>query len=567
MQISLNRFDEYIDDVILKRGLAYFRKGKVHEPEEVGPGEYETIVEGTEAYTVRLVVANEVVTEHVCSCPYDMGPVCKHVAAVLFFMQQDALGIKKKPSGKGTSGTKKTAKRKTVAERIDETLYNIGHDELKQFIREQATVNSQFRNLLLASFALHDPDESKGFYEKRLKAILRSAKNSDGFIGWSVSNRVGEAVSELLRQAGKQIESHNYATAVSICTAVMEQMVAALQFSDDSGGSIGDGIHTACDLLFSIAEARPQEHIRKLLLDYCLKAVEKKIYSGWDWHTGMLRIASLLVSTDAEIERLTGNLDKEQGTGYDSEETQSITYGLIAKTKGQKEAEAYLEANLGNPKLRRTAIKLALERGEYVKAAGIAEDGIKYDRKDRPGLVVEWYDWLLKIAQARNDREQILQYARTLFIENFRPQQDYYAILKQQVKPEIWTGYVEDLIRDIAGNNRNWYAGEQIADICIREGWLDRLLELVKASPSLNTIAQYEGVLAKIYPSELVNLYALAVAEYLKTNVGRNHYQHACRYLRRMIKLGGREKTSELVALLRAEYPQRKALMEELKSV
>ncbi|NTW84523.1 MAG: hypothetical protein HGB36_14420, partial [Chlorobiaceae bacterium] len=298
MLIPLNRFDEYIDDVILKRGLAYFRNGKVHEPEEPGPGEYETIVEGTEAYTVRLVVANEVVTEHLCSCPYDMGPVCKHVAAVLFFLQQDTLDLKKKPSGKGASSTKKTVKRKTFAERIDEMLDNIGHEELKQFIREQATLNVQFRNLLIASFAIHDPGESKRFYEKQLKSILRSAKDRDGFIGWSTSNRVGEAVNELLHLAGKQYESQNYSTTVSICTAVMEQMVAALQFSDDSDGSFGDCINTACDMLFSIAEARPQEHIRKLLLDYCLKAVEKKIYSGWDWHTGMLRIASLLVSTD-----------------------------------------------------------------------------------------------------------------------------------------------------------------------------------------------------------------------------------------------------------------------------
>ncbi|NTW82948.1 MAG: hypothetical protein HGB36_06220 [Chlorobiaceae bacterium] len=567
MQIPLNRFDEYIDDTILKRGLAYFRKGKVHEPEKTGPGEYEAVVEGTEDYTVRLVVANEVVTEHVCSCPYDMGPVCKHVAAVLFFLQQDTLDLKKKPSKKGTAGVKKTAKRKTVAKRIDEMLDNIGHDELKQFVREQAAVNIQFRNLLLASFAVHDPDESKGFYEKQLKSIIRSATDRYGLIDWSTSNRVGETVNEFLRLAKKQLDGNNHTSTIYICTAVMEQMVDALQSSDDSDGSIGNCIYTACDMLFSIAESRPQETIRKLLLDYCHEAAEKKIYSGWDWHIEMLRLAALLVITDDEIERLTGDLDKEQRTGYDSEETQSIKYGLIVKTKRQKEAEAYLEANLGNPKLRRIAIQLAIEKGDYGKAAGIAGDGVIYDRKDRPGLVVEWYDWLLKIAQVRGDREQILQYARKLFMENFRHEQDYYAILKQQVEPGMWSGYVEDLIREITGNKRSWYARDQIAGIYIREGWLDRLLRLVKASPDLKTLEKYESALAGEYPAELVRLYASAVVEYLKTNVGRNHYQHACRYLRRMIKLGGREKTSELVALFRAEYSQRKALMEELNSL
>ena len=38
MRIPLNRFDECIDDIILKRGLTYFRNGQVHEPEEGAPG-------------------------------------------------------------------------------------------------------------------------------------------------------------------------------------------------------------------------------------------------------------------------------------------------------------------------------------------------------------------------------------------------------------------------------------------------------------------------------------------------------------------------------------------------
>jgi uncharacterized Zn finger protein len=84
MKIPLNSFEQYIDETILKRGFQYFKKGLVNEPEELMPGEYEAIVEGTEPYTVTLTNKNDVVTEYVCSCPYEMGPVCKHVAAVFF---------------------------------------------------------------------------------------------------------------------------------------------------------------------------------------------------------------------------------------------------------------------------------------------------------------------------------------------------------------------------------------------------------------------------------------------------------------------------------------------------
>lgn len=52
MQIPLNQFEQIIEETILKRGLQYFKKGHVHEPEEISPGENETIVEGSEDYTV-----------------------------------------------------------------------------------------------------------------------------------------------------------------------------------------------------------------------------------------------------------------------------------------------------------------------------------------------------------------------------------------------------------------------------------------------------------------------------------------------------------------------------------
>ncbi|HKJ31182.1 MAG TPA: hypothetical protein VKA34_05105, partial [Balneolales bacterium] len=97
--------------------------------------------------------------------------------------------------------------------------------------------------------------------------------------------------------------------------------------------------------------------------------------------------------------------------------------------------------------------------------------------------------------------------------------------------------------------------------------WWDRLLELVKKSPGLHTIEHYEKYLSKNYPNEIVKLYADGITEYLKNNMGRKHYQNACRYIRKIIKLGARDKANEIISYLRTEYPRRKALMEELNKV
>ncbi len=566
MHIPLHHFEDFIDETILRRGLSYYKNGQVHEPEKIRTGEYEAIVEGTEDYTVRMTIKNGAITEHVCNCPYDMGPICKHVVAVIFFLQQDELELEQKPVQAKPVAPKKSKKRKTIADQIDELLEKATHDELKQFVREQATRNVVLRNMLLSSFARHNSDESKEFYEKQIKSLLRSAKDSDGFINWSDARHVDNAVDHLLESAKKQIDNRNYKSAVFICTAIMEQMVEALQYSDDSNGGIGGAINAAYDMIKNIAASQLPEDIRKLLIDDALSAVDKKIYAGWDWHVGMMRIAAMLLKTEEEVERLCKELDKKHRSEYVREEAQSIKYDIILKTKGEKEGADFLEANIANPKLRRKVIQAALEQGNYSKAVLIAQGGVDYDEKESPGLVIEWYEWLLKIAQVQGDTEKIIKYARRLFIANFRPEQDYYAILKQYVTSDIWVAFVEKVIQDIAEKKR-WFDKEQIAGIFIKEGWMERLLELVRKFPNLQTIGQYETYLSKKYTDEVVDLYANALLEYMKTNQGRSHYKEVFRYLRRVIKLGAREKANEVISFFRSEYRNRKALMEELNNV
>jgi uncharacterized Zn finger protein len=566
MQIPLNQFEQYIDEAILKRGLQYFKKGHVHEPEEISHGEYEAIVEGTEDYTVQFTLKNGIVTEHVCDCPYDFGPVCKHVAAVIFYLQQDELELNKKNKRAKTDQTTKPAKRKTVAQQVDELLEKATHDELKQFVREKATANAPFRNLFLSSFAQHNSNESKELYVKQVKSILKTASDRHGFIDWSASRIVGNAVDNLLESAQKQINNRNYTSAVFICTAVMEQMTEALQYADDSNGDIGGSVDAAYEMLHTIAKEQSSEEIRKLIIEYCFTSFDKQIYSGWDWHIGVLRLAALLLKTEEEIERVFKQIDKAQRSDYEREEAQSIKYNILLKTKGENAAEKYLEKNITNSNLRREAIQKELKKRNFEKAISLAKDGVKYDLKDKPGLAKEWYDWLLKIAQAQNDSEKIIEYARMLFIDNFRNEQDYYQILKQYVKPDKWNAFVEAVIQDITTKKR-WLDTGLIASILIKEEWWNRLLELVKKTPDLNTIDHYEKYLSKNYSDEIVELYANGITKYMKNSMGRDHYQNACRYIRKIIKLGARDKANEIISYLRTEYPKRKALMEELAKV
>jgi hypothetical protein len=563
MQIPLNEFEQHINETILARGLSYFKNGLVQAPVILNHGEYEFIVEGTENYTVQICLKNDTITEYVCDCPYDFGPVCKHVAAAIFFLEQDKLEIKKnKNSGK----TKPRKKPKTIADKVNELLDKASHDELKQFIKEKTEQDRAFRNMFLASFANLNTSESIAMYKSQIKSILRTASDRHGFIDWSAVRHVGMAVDQLLDTAQKQIEAKNYLSAFYISIAVMEQMTEALQFADDSNGDVGGSIHVAYDLLYQLALISDNKPLQKQIIDYCFTAFDKEIYEGWDWHIGILRIAALLVKTEEEISLIFEKTDNLQRSEYDKEEAQTIKYQVLLKTKGEAEASQYLEQHITNPKLRREAIRKAIDNKDYKKAEKLAQDGVEHDMKNKPGLATEWYNWLLKIAQAHGNTEKIIDHARYLLIDNFRNEQDYYQVLKENVQPEKWTEFIENVLDDISTKKR-WPDIHLMSQIYIKEQWWDRLMEMVKKNPDLRNIENYEKYLLKDYTDEIIDMYAVAIMKYMKDSVGRKHYQSACRYLRRMIKLGGRDKANSTISFLREKYRQRKALMDELNNV
>lgn len=196
----------------------------------------------------------------------------------------------------------------------------------------------------------------------------------------------------------------------------------------------------------------------------------------------------------------------------------------------------------------------------------LSKDGIISDEKDKPGLVKDWYNWLLKVAQTQKDTSKIIEYARFLFIDNFHAEQDYYQILKESIEDDNWHPFLEELINEITPTNK-WTYTELIRKIYINEEWWDRLFLLLKQNLSMENIQQNEQYLAKDYSSELIELYSERITNYVERYVGRNHYQTACRYLRRMKKLGGSQRVNDLIELFRKQYPQRKALIDELNQV
>ncbi|MDR0829383.1 MAG: hypothetical protein LBN95_04625 [Prevotellaceae bacterium] len=571
MKIPLNEFEQHIDETILKRGLSYFKKGQIGEIEEVGAGEYQAVVQGTDDYLVQMTVKNEIITEYVCDCPYDVGPVCKHVAAVIFALQSEELGMKdgsfpKLPKAKKAE---KTSKKKTPAEEAKELLEKVSHEELKAFVLKKISRDNFLRNDFIFQFMTYNTDNSREYYENQLKALVKSAKGRDGFIDWDKARTFNRNVSEYLQLAEKSVTENNFAKAMNIAMATAVQAMDAFNCGDDSNGEFGGLISGAFEILWKITEEKLSENEKNELLNFCYNSFDKKTFDGFDWHTELLQMALSLIKTENETKEIFTRLDayekNDDKYGWRKQEAQNIKYEILSKFDKEK-AEKFLLENLENDKFRTAVIEKAIAKKNYEKAKKIAIDGIEFDKKDKPGLVNRWTDYILKIAIIQQDTENIIEYAKRLYFEKNTEKKGYYKILKDNIKPENWTNFVDKTL--IAEwEKRGGWNYHNIAEIFIAEQQWQRLLNLLKEHSSLGNIALLEPYLKTNYADELITLYAKEIVDYAAKFTGRSYYAEICKYLRRIIKLGGRTTADLIIKNLRETYKNRPALLQELNLV
>lgn len=568
MEIQLDRFEEQIDEVILQRGLNYFRKGYVTNVEEIGHGDYEATVEGTDTYTVHLHVERGVVTEYDCDCPYDQGPVCKHIAAVLFYLQQDMLYLEEDFPTKKTT---KKAKKPSEMEQVDKILHLLPHEELKAFVRDYCKKDKQVRGQFLFSY-MDLCVGQKELYSLQIQALIKSYSDRYGFIEYRDAANLGRSVCGLLDEAADWPQRGKTAQAIYLAEATIEKMADVINNTDDSSGEIGGCISTATQMLADLAESGLASPLREELFQWTIKQSKSKTLQGWDWHFEVIRIAIDLIQSPQEKEQLLcilGEMQSYDEDDWNYQQNLNLRLQIIRKTENEEAAIRFMEANLSNPTFRKFLIEKALSEKNYPQVEKLANEGIKQDEKSKPGLAADWKNYLLTMYLQTGDKEQIIRLARYFLLQHYlryQPRQFYYDLLKSYIPQEQWVAYMDGIIAEICGNNI-YGAFQAIAEIYIWEKQWDKLLAWIRQYPDFYHIEQTEPYLKEMYPQELAALYRDTILKYLERNVGREHYQKCCQYLRRMIKLGARPMATELITQLQTQYRNRRALLEELSKV
>jgi len=559
MTLPIYSLENHIPDKIFKRGIDYQSRGLVEDFTEKGSGICTAFVLGSDEYRVSITIEDGLLTDASCDCPFEALEICKHIVAVIQeYIQRSTPDVNR-------TKKKKRKKRLTKQEKVDEILKQLSSKEIKDYLGSLIGGYKEIRNDFLMNFSERlEKQTSYGFYNKQIKDSLRSIKGRHGFIAWNETKKVWQSMQPLINQAGMAIIHQQYDKASYICTAMLKNIVAAIEYTDDSNGDLGDLIDQVCNMLFELVELPLTDHEHNYLWSFCLTEYKAETFKGWDWHLLMMELAAYLSRDKDEADQVIDLIDKGSLSDYYEEKAAYLKLQLQSNYLNESEFLSLQHEQRGNPIIRKDLIQKCIVDKAYDQARNYAREGQEYDKKDKPGLVGKWVEWELRIAQIKNDKKEILRLARYQYLDNWTNEQNYFQILKDLTAKSKWKKYRETLVDDIKKKPRHGL----LESLYIREQMWDQLLELIQNQEQQDYLINYENHLGDKFPEEMSLLFEEKILEMLSGyGTNRKTYKVAVTYIKGIERMTSKNRAMNIVGHLRELYKRKPALLDELSKV
>lgn len=231
---------------------------------------------------------------------------------------------------------------------------------------------------------------------------------------------------------------------------------------------------------------------------------------------------------------------------------------IVEKQKNSKaQIEEFCRKYWDNSSVRRYYIDFCMKNRDYVHALEVLDESISTDKAYR-GLIAEYSKKKKDIFLLQGDKNAYIGQLWKLILEDEAGSLDIYRELKKQYTIEEWTDKREELFKKLPK-----YA--HIDQLYKEEKLYDRLLEFVMQSTGLYTLQQYENVLKREYPEQLLQKYKTEVNNMAIHTGDRKKYRQLVAILRKMKKIrGGSKIVEDIVAEWKDHYRNRPAMMDEL---
>lgn len=568
--MTLHNLADHIPPKIMDRARPYAKNGSVTLLRAVPfdkSTRYIAAVAGKgDNYRVSVEIGNDSneVIDHDCDCPFD-GDLCKHQAALLLVIANKETGSPDDEAADESLATKKKGKHAAAEVLLDK----ISKEELLEFMKQSFERDPQLRKNFVATFSAKTA-ASKKDYKEIITAALQGLKGARSFRDRGAVVRSMEVIWKLLTQAEVTITTDPERT-LQISQAVLEKLVPALQYVDDSNGDVGGGIEQAVHLMYLVSETNQDEPLRSEWFEWLLKSAQHKDFQGWDCSWDFATLVALVATPDEErkvvaLATAMKQRDRDENTwiaDYAAEKASKVLLAFIEKNKTKEETEAFILQNVHHDGIRRMALKHYLANKNFTSAIKLCREGIKLAvEKKLPGLVSQWYETLMEIFQSQGDQRGVVECATYLFYKSHADIRLYRVLKKTTIDAE-WPREKAALIRHLEKASD----AHLLATICVEEGDTVRLLEILKTTRHIPYLQEFGKHLPKEDKPALQQLYFDLLSEQLEWSANRDNYREVAGILKKMTKTFDKEAIANFVRDAKKKYPQRPALLEELSKV
>lgn len=543
---------------ILERGLDYYELGYVED--YLAEGDFvQATVQGSSAYDVYIDIADGEIIDMECQCPYAQeGNNCKHMAAVLFCMDEEA--GKGSVSKKSPSGNDLKSSVKRLVQEADETAVRVF---LTEVLEKDEKLLGRFKSSLCCEIS---PEDMKR-YKNQIDRICSKYAGRQGFIDYyNAWPFISELEEFLNRDIGRILKNQQYKEAFELTNYVF--VMAGNQDMDDSDGGTGMLADRCMKIWKEILDRGDlclkrsmfqwfKEHMNGQVIDYMEENIEEILFDDFSENEFL---KDKLVFTEKKVCKYRKEPDS-WSRGYYAGKWAIRHIEIMRELNMPEESiNEYVLGNLEFNTVRKYYIQDCMNKKRYDAAIQALEDGKKADRNS-PGLAADYslqLKELYKLTGRAKDYEKELW---LLMLQYKAGDVAVYKELKTLYTEEEWVQKRETIFEKMLPY-------KDVSKLYQEDQLYDRLLELVLNSSGLGKLTEYETCLKKIYPEELLRKYETVVNSMAVHTSDRKHYRELVAILKRMQKYpGGNTRVDKIADNWRQTYKNRRAMMDELKEI
>lgn len=525
---------------ILSRGQAYYESELV-EIEAMDEQSIEATVEGTELYSVEIILQGDHVAEMNCDCPYaEGGNNCKHMAAVLFAAED----MEAFPPSVRSAGA------------WEQALTALSEEQLRTLLADAARRHADIQDrIVLMSGQVVGPALHRR-WEADLREISRRASDRHGLIDYDHASNYSLELQQYLEDAIEPLLENGLVMDAFVLVGLVFAE-AMTQEIDDSNGELSE-IDAIC-----------REYWEKLL-----PAPEADRARMLDWFQAQLRRFSGDVGEDflwpfvlshfmdeTLLPRVLSMLDSRIASTDRYSQRWLIERRLVLMEEAgaaPEEIDAYRKRFWSLPFIRGQALDRLEAEGNWAGVLTLLDECEELDREYR-SLLASYSARRIRILKQSGPECAWLE-ALKRHIFGF-PQREltFISELKEAVPSDQWPSLLEKLFQN--ENTRGLRRQLQLS-----EGLLDQMMAELEESGSAYELRQYEIELREVHPERVRDLLLKQVDQQMRQASTRDAYAAAARALKHLYGYPeGQERASALAAAWRADFPRRSAMLDELR--